>query len=180
MTVFESFIFNPPETKSLWRNYISLSTKRPGCSNTFLFLSKIFGATVAWIFVFLHRGGNLAGAFYESFLYAQTSPWSSHWVAFKTCLWFLCYLPLSRRSVGFCGGLCQFPSICREVARGEFKSLLAFIILQLQELLQSQQFPMLMQGLSLVNNCTFDNIKHLENKREQQFSKSSGILSKGV
>lgn len=104
----------------------------------------------------------LAGAFQESFSFAKTSPWSSHWVAFKTCLWFLCCFCVSGRCVGFYRGLCQFPSIYLGVAWWEFKSLLVFVILQLQELLQSQQFPMLMQGLSWVKNCTFDNIKPLE------------------
>lgn len=62
--------------------------------------------------------------------------------------------------VGF--GLCEFFSICLEAALRELKSPLAFLILQLQTLLEHQQFFTLMRRLNLVNNCTFYNMNPLE------------------
>lgn len=135
-----------------------LLTKRPGCGNTSLFLGEIFGATVVDI-CFLTLCGKPGRCILRiTFICSNLSlviPLGGFQDLFVFPLLFACE-----------GEVCWFLwrsfYLSTEVARGEFKSLLAFLILQLQELFQSQQFPMLMQGLSLVNNCTFDNIKPLE------------------
>lgn len=57
---------------------------------------------------------------------------------------------------------CEFFSICLEAALRELKSLLTFLILQLQTLLQHKQFFTLMRRLNLVSNCTFYNMNPLE------------------
>lgn len=74
---------------------------------------------------------------------------------------------------------CEFFSICLEAALRELKSLLTFLILQLQTLLQHKQLFTLMRRLNLVNNCTFNNMNPLEPtskaealKRQWNFVKS--------
>lgn len=131
-----------------------LLTKRPGCGNTSLFLGEIFGATVVNI-CFLTLCGKpgrcILGITFKCSNLSLVIPLGGFQDLFVFPLLFACE-----------GEVCCFMwrsfYLSIEVARGEFTCISNSAVTRA---FPKSTIPVLMQGLSLVNNCIFDNIKPL-------------------